>query len=101
MKSSLIIICTIISSYAFADCNGRPAEAQVIGEIIEVLKTNQSNVCEVRLGNFSSYTESGVCGLDISTASLLKFPVNSCDYSVGDAASGYLSLDSTGNATWE
>lgn len=101
MKISAFILLSLFGVSAFADCDGRSAEAQFIGEIVEILPTAQAGKCNLRFGNFSSYIESSVCGLNVAEAGLLEFSADSCSTKIGTPASGILSLSPNGKAIWE
>lgn len=71
-----------------------PAEAQFIGQVTAVRLSGSQ--CQIQVGQFSHYQESGMCGLSSMSVQDIWLDVSSCNLMVGSPVSGYLSEDASG-----
>ncbi len=101
MKASIALLLMVFAAQFSMACE--PAEAQFSAEVTEykvLIDENGEMDCSVKIGNFTHFTESGVCPLSQSEVENLYLPYPSCAIGGRKKVSGYISLFKDGRIDW-
>ncbi len=86
MKKVVCALALVLSASVYSQACTQ-VEAQFIGTVKKVIKTQ--NTCAVQV-QFSSYDSSAVCPLEIEEVTGQDLLTSRCDINVGDAISGVI-----------